>query len=360
MDGDSATTWTVRPAPALEAVLVVGILAGDVLQSEIYAAERDEVWPQLSYDAQTAIQGLDGGMRVGMKKLTGPVLAYLLSAGPNSTLADVVASAEDPHALLEPALRTALGWEPVETSAMFELMPLVHAALVGLDEIDFESWYATRFRPSVESAAASMRSRLQDHDVIPLIARMLGRAMTPDIEINPTYFSKPYGIRVFGQRFFAHYRDDTVTQLRVAVHELFHPPFERSDRELLDGMADLAADSWMRSIVENHDPAFGYNSFEGILDEDSTQALDQIVCEQLGVARDPGDRWRGADGGMHLLAAALYHAMIEEGFVEGRGRYSDWLRSAIDRGLLAPEEVRRRAVAVVGEDSVRKWDGRSR
>ena len=349
------TAWTVRPSPGLEAVLFVGILSGDVLQSEIYSAERDEVWPQLSANVRSAIARLDQGMRFGLKKLTGPVMAHMLSAGGDSTLAAVVAGAKDPERLLEPSLRLAPGWDRGDTRAIFELMPHLASALEGLQVFGFEDWYDTRFRPDVEAAADAMQDRLKDHDIIPLQSRLLGRVLSPVIEINPTFFSKPYGISVYGQRFLAHYENDAETQLRIAAHEIFHPPFQRTDQELVAGLADLEADPWMCSIVENHDPAFGYNSFWGIVDEDSTQALDQIVSEQLGVARDPGDRWRKADDGMHLLAAALYHAMAEDGFGDTGGRYADWLKAALDRGMLTPDEVRRRAAAFVGESAVRKW-----
>jgi hypothetical protein len=70
----------------------------------------------------------------------------------------------------------------------------------------------------------------------------------------------------------------------------------------------------MASIVRDHDPPYGYNSFGGILEEDAAEALDQIVAERLRFANEPGERWRNHDGGMHLLAAALFRAMKEEGF----------------------------------------------
>lgn len=92
-----------------------------------------------------------------------------------------------------------------------------------------------------------------------------------------------------------------------------------------------------------------------MVNEDSTQALDQIVAERLGFARDPALRWQHSDDGMHMLAAALYHAMKEDGFDQRGGRYHDWLVSALDRGLLTPEDVRRRAAEIVGQAAVDKW-----
>ena len=56
-----------------------------------------------------------------------------------------------------------------------------------------------------------------------------------------------------------------------------------------------------------------------------------------------------------MFAAALYHAMKEDGFAETGGVYEDWLKSALQRDLLSPENVRRRAAEVVGEDMVNTW-----
>ena len=71
---------------------------------------------------------------------------------------------------------------------------------------------------------------------------------------------------------------------------MFHPPFDTDDWRFVARFAHLQSDPWIRSIVETHNPQFGYNSFDGIINEDSTQALDQIVSERMGFGRDPGDR----------------------------------------------------------------------
>ena len=117
----------------------------------------------------------------------------------------------------------------------------------------------------------------------------------------------------------------------------------------------LRQDPWVTSIVEDHDPRYGYNSFEGVVDEDSTQALDQIVSERMGFARDPATRWQQADGGMHMLAAAFYQAMKISGFAESGGNYALWLKGALEDGLLNPESVKDLAAEVVGEEAVIAW-----
>lgn len=351
----AGTEWIVRPSPALDAVLLVGILSGDEMQSGIYADLIADVRPQLSEDTLGALDRLDRGMRIERGLLTGPVMANILSAGPTGSLDEIVASARDPQERLRPNLEETPGWDAERTEAIFALMPDMVVALEGLKAFGYGAWYDAHCRPQVEAAAAGMQRQLVPHDVITQQERLVGRGLSPQIEIDLMCFSKPYGISVYGQRFLAHHSYDPQTQLRNAAHEILHPPFDLEDEGLFARLAGLEADPWMRSIVENHDPAFGYNSFQGVVNEDSTQALDQIVSERLGVARDPAARWQRADGGMHMLAAALYHAMKEDGFDQRGGRYEVWLKSALDRGLLAPEEVRRRAGEIVGGDAVQHW-----
>ena len=175
------------------------------------------------------------------------------------------------------------------------------------------------------------------------------------LEVFLLHFSRPYGMRIAGQRFISHHGYLPEEVLSTAAHENFHPPFDLADKDLLASLAPLRDDAWMVSIVRDHDPSFGYNSFAGILDEDAAEALDQIVAERLGFAKDAGERGRKHDGGMHLLAAALYRAMKVEGFDKSGGPFDAWLRGAITRGVLQPENVKRLAAEVVGLEAVAAW-----
>lgn len=209
--------------------------------------------------------------------------------------------------------------------------------------------------PDIDTAIASNLAAVSPYDLVPEQERLLGRDLDPQIDIIIVRYARPYGIRILGQRFVAYYGWDAEVQLQVATDEIFHPPYDPNDVELTDLLAELEADPWVTSIVDDHDPQYGYNSFEGVVDEGSTQALDQVVSERLGFADDPGERWRESDGGMHRLAAALYHAMREEGFADNGGNYAEWFKNSLRSGLLTPTEVRRRAALVAGRDAVDAW-----
>lgn len=349
------TEWRVTAAEGMDALLLIGAAGGDVMQSTIYAEEIAFVRDSISEEGWAAMQQLDKALRQDAGQLTGPALAYAFSAGPLATLDEVIASAADPVGRLKPGLMTSPHWDPDEFEAARGMMPVVHTALTALRDMGFEAWYAKTQRPSVEAAIEHNLAAVSPFDIIPEQSRLLGRELDPSVEILVVAFARPYGIRILGQRFVAWYGWDGETQLRIAAHEIFHPPYDPDDAEFKALLAELEQDPWMRSIVEDHDPKFGYNSFMGVVNEGSTQALDQVVSERLGFAEDPGERWRESDGGMHMLAAALYQAMVEDGFADTGGVYADWFKSALRGGQLTPARVRRRAAAVVGQDAVDAW-----
>src|SRR5262249_23948262 len=88
----------------------------------------------------------------------------------------------------------------------------------------------------------------------------------------------------------------------------------------------------------HHDPSFGYNSFEGLLEEGVVKVLDQFIAERLGVAVPAAERWRTNDRGLHVIAAALYDVMREDRYDETGGNVASYLRD--------PAHVRRIVAAL--------------
>jgi hypothetical protein len=355
-DGVMSTQWSVTRAAGMDAILLIGAAGGDLMQADIYPDEIAWVRDNVSPEGLAAIDAVDARLRGEFGILTGPSMAYFFSANDVTTLEDVIASARNPDARLRPRLMTSPHWDADEYAGAMQLMPSILTALEALQAAGYTDWYEANFAAGVDAGIATNLAAVAPYDLIAEQANLLGRTLDPQIEILIAHFSQPYGIRIMGQRFVAWHGWDAVIQLRVAAHEIFHPPFDPNDAALADALRELRADPWMSSIVEDHDPQYGYNSFMGVINEDSTQALDQIVADRLGFAQDPGERWRGSDGGMHMLAAALYQAMNEDGFAETGGVYSDWLKTALVDGVLSPAEVRRRAALIVGEAAVDRWN----
>ena len=79
---------------------------------------------------------------------------------------------------------------------------------------------------------------------------------------------------------------------------MLHPPYDReSDPELRRAIEGLRASDFVMDKVENHDPSLGYNTLEGLVEEDVVQAFEQLLADSAGIAEEPRERWRTSDAG---------------------------------------------------------------
>jgi hypothetical protein len=90
----------------------------------------------------------------------------------------------------------------------------------------------------------------------------------------------------------------------------------------------------------NHNPSYGYNSFETFIEEDCVQALEQIINEKLDLEVEAHKRWQEADEGMHVFAAALYSVMKKKNFNQKGEKFRDFLIRMIQSGELAPGRIK--------------------
>jgi hypothetical protein len=92
-----------------------------------------------------------------------------------------------------------------------------------------------------------------------------------------------------------------------------------------------------------------------MLNEDLCQALDQMVSEALGVARNPADRWRQADDGIHVLAAGIYGLLRQDRWNRNGGSLEAWLADAVQKGRFAPAYFHAVAADVLERPVDRLW-----
>lgn len=347
------TRWEIRSAPGLDALLIIGIVSGDELQQRAYAGRLPQLQALFSDETRPAIGQLGEQVRqLGL--LLGPALVLIGSGGPFSSLEETIASFEQPARLRHSLERTPY-WDAESWQVFQSAVPTVLRALRELQRGGYVAWYEERILPDIEQGIAAVAAATEGVNLIAEQERLLGRSLDPTIEVLLVEFSKPYGIKVQGQRFLNWWGYETTNPLRTAAHEIFHPPVDFRQDRVSAAVRRLASDPLIQAILQYHDPKYGYNSLQGIVDEDAAQALDQAVSERLGFAREPAERWRRADGGMHLLAAAIYDAMNETGFIRNGGHFQSWLVAALNEGMLNGPELQRRAARIVGKPAVRGW-----
>jgi hypothetical protein len=348
------TRWKVSGSEGLDALCFLGPLSGDAFYARYYSEELARFLPRFDDAAVTTIQQLKASSKE-QSRLMGPFLCVVFSAGPTGTLDDLRGALAKAEERLLPGYRASPYWDATAWDWFLEARPALTRVLEALSSAGFPSFRRDLLGDQVERRASALRERLAGVDVIAEQERLLGRRLQEDIAIDLLHFSKPHGIKVIGQRFLTHLSYSDALVIRNAAHEILHPPFDAAHPAIRAALDVLRQDALLTRIVADHDPSFGYTTLEGLFDEDTAEALEQLINERLGVAVPARERWRRADDGMHVLAAGLYGLLKADGFDRTGGAIQEWLGRAAKDGRLAPASLHPSAAAVLGLPADRLW-----
>lgn len=348
------TQWKVRGSEGFDALCFLGPLSGKPLYTRYYQAELAEFRRTFPPEAQSAL-GRVQKLADDKGWLLAPGLCTMLSAAPDATLDGIIQAVREAESRVLPAYQASPYWDQENWNVLLAGRADLLTVLEGMLATDFSAFCRKFMQPKLEPRVAALSARLASMDVIAEQERLIGRALQPGIEIVLLWFSKPHGTRIQGQRFLSHVDYPDELTIRIAGHEILHPPFDMEGPTAKAAIATLEKDPLIVRILKEHDPAFGYNTVEGILNEDTVQALDQIISERLGVSIPPAKRWADADDGMHVLAAALYGMLKAEGFDRQGGKIEAWMADAVKTGQLAPTNLHASAATVLEVPPDQLW-----
>ena len=350
------TVWRVHGSEGQDAIAFLGPLSGRELYTRIYADDLALFAPGLTDEIRADVPALWAKAEEDGVGLLSPNLALILShADSDATLDDVLAALENPEATIRPALQAGSYWNEHDWTWFVREAPRIHAVFAGLKAAGFSQFLQDRGGVTLEQGLQRLRGGLATYDVIRVEEKLTGRTFAPEIDITLLQFVKPHGIKVRGQRFLQSSDYDVATTVRIAAHELLHPPVPMDGPAALAALAVLEQDPLIPRIVTEHDPRWGYTTLSGMLNEDLCQALDQMVSEALGVARNPADRWRLSDDGIHVIAAGMYGLLRQDRWGRAGGSIEAWLADAVQRGRLAPANFHAVAADVLERPVDRLW-----
>lgn len=349
------TRWNVIGSEGYDAIAFLGALSGRDLYRRYYAAESDLFASKLPAEIRADIPRLADESDKSTFGLLWPVLANILSGAGVTTLDSVIASLSD----LEGKVRPAFLKNPSREDADFDWLkvnaPRLIRVFTAMRDAGFAALRREKLGAGFEDRVAEVSRALANYDVVRWQEKLTGRTFDPVINVVLLAFSKPHGAKMQDQTFLQAADYDTATTVRIAAHEMLHPPFPMDGPAAKAALVVLAKDPLIPRIVREHDPKWGYTTLDGMLNEDMCEALDQLISEALGVARNPADRWRQADDGIHVLAAALYGLLRQDKWVETGGNIEQWIASAAATGRLAPQSLHAAASRVLERPVDRLW-----
>ena len=195
----------------------------------------------------------------------------------------------------KPALKKTSYWSADGWQNYEEARPALEVALRALDRVGFPAYWSANAKPKIEKRIAELSPELPKYDIIPVIESYLGFPLpSHTITVYLLAYSEPHGIRITGLRFLTHVSYPFSIVLHNAIHEPMHPPYHADDPKVREAIDLLGRDPLVIDKVQHHDPSFGYNTTAGYIEEDSVQALEQLVSEKFGVGRNACKYWQGA------------------------------------------------------------------
>ena len=349
------TRWTVKSSEGLDAIAILGPLSGKPFYARYYEAEMAAFKPRLPAAVLEALMSLHADSDAD-DALLWPNLTLVFSGGPTGTLGDLLASLEAAETRLMPPFKASVYWDEADWTRFLAGRDRLRRVLTGLRDAGFAEFRRGLVEAPAARRMAELNPLLARLDIIAEQERLLGRKLDPQIEIDLAWFCRPHGTKVQGQRFIAHVGASDQVMVLTAAHEILHPPFDMAGPTAEACLAVLEKDALFSRILAEKDKGTGYNTLDGILNEDTCQALDQIIQERLGyVVRPAAERWTRSDQGMHILAAGLYGLLKADGYDRTGGNLEAWMSAAAKGGKLAPASLHASAAKVLGKPVDRLW-----
>lgn len=349
------TIWSISSSEGIDALAFLGPLSGKPFYASYYEMELAAFRPRLDAATMTALMSLHAE-HDSAGSLLWPNLTLIFSGGPDGTIADLLTALDAAESVLRPKFAASAYWDQQDWRRFIEGRDRLRVVLSALRDAKFARFRHDYMAGPLARRTTELNDLLSKLDVITEQERLLGRSLDPRIAIELSWFCRPHGVRVQGQRFISHVAASDQVTLLTAAHEILHPPFDMKGPVAQACYRVLETDPLFARILAEKDPATGYNDLEGILNEDTCQALDQIIQDRLELAaRTPADRWSRADQGMHVLAAGLYGLLRSDGYDRTGGNLETWMLEAARSGKLSPIRLHAAAAATLQKPIDRLW-----
>ena len=310
----SRTTWVFEPNLAYDSLCFLNLLSGDPWYLGFGFADELAPWiAKLPPATRDAIARIKTRLKAD-DRLMSAYLALVMSAADPRTLADLRHLTDDDAAwaaLRRRYLATEYGKDD-DFAALEALRPDLEQSLRWLDDAGFPAYWRDHALPQVQATIAAQGPAANRYDVIGADEAVLGRRLATDrIAVEVLAYVRPHGIRITGWRFLSDTKVPLEITVKTALHELLHPPFPRTGA--IDALLTrIEHDPYFERLVREHDPAFGYTTTAGLLEEDLVTAIDVYNAHHLGLLPDLAAYFPKHDDGIHVVAFLILQQLERE------------------------------------------------
>lgn len=349
------TTWSVIESEGYDALCFWAPLAGDPESSREYADEVRAFLPRFDPKALQTIKALYEQTAAAGNVLTHSA-CRVFSAGPHSSIDDLIHSARNVDAVLKPAHLADPEWEGEELWERYrQLMPLAVMILEAMKAAGFQEFRRNLYDDKYPNRTQQLLGVLSPYNVAAEAQFLTGRRFEPNVEVALTYFSYPRGMRMLGQQFvtWAGYRDDTI--LNTSAHELMHPPLDLRGPAMQAAISKIFSNGFYVGVVTLRDPSLGdVGDVPNYVEECMVQALDQLASERRGSPRT-AVQFLSRNNGADVLAACIYGLLKQDNYGRTGGSFEQWVARAVEAGRFDPPSLEAAGTSVLHASPISVW-----
>lgn len=315
--------WVIQPSYKLDLANFCNLLTQEPMYIKRHQEAYDYFSPHFNNDLVAAAQA---AFRQGV--LLGPGASSLLGL-----------DSYDGHDI--EIILSALDTEVVQNTftQYRDYFPLVRSFLRHAHELGLWEYWSERCLPAIEAKCQELRTEAASYPVIEAVNALLGPeyAVRRDvIRLYVCHFAAPHGISLNNAAFIADQSWPARTHVDVALHELMHPPFTRTEIEELANV--LWDDEFLQSAKARLPLGSGYAQPSGFVEENLVEGAHIYLAEQLGVVTEPLNYFIQHDYGSHVLSVLIYDA-LKQGIHKECNSYRDAVSLMQARGLIIPGKM---------------------
>ena len=253
------TKWRVRSSEALDAIAFLGPLSGRSIYRDHYVADVEAFAPRLPAAIRSDVPRLWEEAEKAGFGLFWPAVALNMSGARVDTLGQLVEALGQPETHIRPPLQASRYWDAKDWAWFAAQAPRIRAVFTALLDAGFVEFRRQR-TTEMEGQVGDTARALAGYDVIRWQEKLTGRGFDPTIDVVLLRWSKPHGVKVQGQTFLQSADYNAATTVRIAAHEMLHPPVPMDGAAARAAMAVLERDPLIMRIVREHDPKWGYTT----------------------------------------------------------------------------------------------------
>lgn len=293
--------FRIKSSYNLDLLNFLNILTGDKLYVNYHEEEYEKFKDKISMKSQINLRKI---VEINENTMIGPMLALVLSSVPNFECMDLYEILKRPNLIYKSFFRYNDYFSEFDWNRKKEIFELLLPIIKDIETLGFWRYWSYEKLPQIKEKRKDMVRYCFSSDLQNEMELMFGNSSRIDeITVYLGVFSPPHGVKLCGNRYAADISWDESIILSTAVHEMFHPPYNRN--EFYKDICQLKQDKLVIKAFNAQNPKFAYKSLQGFIEENIVEAMAIKVCNRIGLEDDPYEYFKQHDEGSHKLSVVL-------------------------------------------------------